>query len=132
LELSVLRVASAESDPHTLEANVHAGLLAGGFTARWIVAPAGKRARVKPVDEVRVLLAKRRTRAEVQLIRAQRDPAAAVEHHPQAEIEQVEEYQRKLDDLEIAGARELLFPPGASLRTTIAYEHRRRFTVAND
>jgi hypothetical protein len=132
LDLAVLRDAAAEADPHALEAHVRAGLLAGGFAARWIVAPAGKHARVKPVDEVRLLLAKRRTQAEVELIRAQRDPVAAAEHHPEADLEQVEEYQRKLDDLETAGARELLFPPGASLRATIAYEHRRRFTVTNN
>jgi hypothetical protein len=132
LELAVIRDANAEADPHALEAHVCAGLLSGGFAARWIVAPAGKHARVKPVDAVRRMLERRRTQAEVEIIRAQQDPAAAAERHPEADIEQVEEYQRKLDDLETAGARELLFPPGASLRSTIAYEHRRRFTLSSN
>ncbi|MBV8369801.1 MAG: hypothetical protein JO036_12865 [Candidatus Eremiobacteraeota bacterium] len=131
LELAVLRDLDAEADPHALEAHVCAGLLSGGFAARWIVAPAGTHARVKPVGAVRRLLERRRTQAEVEIIRAQHDPAAAAELHPEADIEQVEEYQRKLDDLETAGTRDLLFPPGTTLRSTIAYEHRRRFTVTN-
>ena len=131
LELVVVRDAVAEADPHLLEAHVRACLLSGGFAARWIVAPAGTHARVKPVGAVRRLLERRRTQAEVEIIRAQHDPAAAAELHPEADIEQVEEYQRKLDDLETAGARDLLFPPGTTLRSTIAYEHRRRFTVTN-
>jgi hypothetical protein len=127
LEISVTRDASAESDPHALEAHVRATLSSGALAARWIVAPAGKHARVKPVGEVRRLLSKRRTQAEVELIRAQRDPGAVAAGSPEADLVQVEEYQRKLDDLETAGTRDLLFPPGSSLRATIAYEHRRRF-----
>ncbi|HEX3464623.1 MAG TPA: hypothetical protein VHS78_11295 [Candidatus Elarobacter sp.] len=47
--------------------------------------------------------------------------------HAEERLERVAEYGRMLDELEAAGARQLLFPPGTSLRATIAYEHRRRF-----
>jgi hypothetical protein len=47
--------------------------------------------------------------------------------HAEERLERVAEYGRMLDALDAAGARQLLFPPGTSLRATIAYEHRRRF-----
>jgi len=52
---------------------------------------------------------------------------AASVRHAEERRERVGEFRRKLDELEAAGARELLFPAGTSLRATIAYEHRRRF-----
>jgi hypothetical protein len=56
--------------------------------------------------------------------------AAASVRHAEERLERIGEFRRKLDELEAAGARELLFPPGTSLRATIAYEHRRRFGEA--
>jgi hypothetical protein len=47
--------------------------------------------------------------------------------HGEERLERIAEYRRKLDELEAAGVRELLFPPGTSLRATIAYEYRLRF-----
>ncbi|HTD32744.1 MAG TPA: hypothetical protein VK665_03705 [Candidatus Elarobacter sp.] len=47
--------------------------------------------------------------------------------HAEERLERVAEYGRMLDELDAAGARQLLFPPGTSLRATIAHEHRRRF-----
>jgi hypothetical protein len=53
--------------------------------------------------------------------------AAVSVRHAEERLERVGEFRRKLDELAAAGARELLFPHGTSLRATIAYEHRRRF-----
>ncbi|HTD35761.1 MAG TPA: hypothetical protein VK665_19080, partial [Candidatus Elarobacter sp.] len=47
--------------------------------------------------------------------------------HAEERLERVAEYGRMLDELDAAGAPQLLFPPGTSLRATIAHEHRRRF-----
>lgn len=50
--------------------------------------------------------------------------------HAEERLERVAEYSRMLDELESAGARQLLFPPRTSLRATIAYEYLRRFGAA--
>jgi hypothetical protein len=52
---------------------------------------------------------------------------AASVRHAEERAEDVAHYGRMLNELESAGARQLLFPPRTSLRATIAYEHRRRF-----
>ncbi|HTD38371.1 MAG TPA: hypothetical protein VK669_12720, partial [Candidatus Limnocylindrales bacterium] len=55
------------------------------------------------------------------------DIGVASVRHAEERAEDVAHYSRMLDELESAGARQLLFPPRTSLRATIAYEHRRRF-----
>lgn len=251
LELCVVRDAKREADPTSLECYLRSALLAGAFPARWIVAPDGARAVLRPVHDVHRLLAKQRARARDDLARAQIELAAAAEQllppEPLAEEEEfhdraalarvdaewealldfaerydsdrataslvplvaevvapalrdarlrtrtqrlariraqvrarfaprrsglmkrvealeralyapmshaaarradaasraavatssirqaerhrrsVEAYQAKLDELEAAGACELLFAPGSSIRATIAFEHLRRF-----
>ncbi|HEY0396187.1 MAG TPA: hypothetical protein VGD01_17015 [Candidatus Elarobacter sp.] len=53
--------------------------------------------------------------------------AAASLRHAEERVARVEEYRGALDELEAAGSAALLFPPGSTLRATIAYEYRRRF-----
>jgi hypothetical protein len=53
--------------------------------------------------------------------------AAASLRHAEERVARVEEYRGTLDELEAAGTAALLFPPGSTLRATIAYEYRRRF-----
>ncbi|MDB5069104.1 MAG: hypothetical protein JWM87_215 [Candidatus Eremiobacteraeota bacterium] len=251
LELCVVRDAKREADPNALEGYLRSALLGGIFPARWIVAPDGARAVLRPVHDVHRLLAKQRARARDDLARAQIELAAAAEQllppEPLAEEEEfrdraalarvdaeweallefaesydgaretallvplvaevvapalrdprlrtrtqrlvriraqvrarfaprrsgfmkrvealeralyapmshvaarradaasraavatasirqaeghrrrVEAYQARLDELDAAGARELLFAPGSSIRATIAFEHLRRF-----
>jgi hypothetical protein len=79
LEISVPRDVTLERDPEALEASLRAGLLAGAFSARWVVAPDGARAAVRPVHDVRRLLAKHRAQARDEQARAQTELAAAQE-----------------------------------------------------
>jgi hypothetical protein len=244
VELYVERNAALETDAEQLEEHLRAQLLAGAFSARWLVAPDGAKAQLKTVAAVQELLAYQRALAEDELscargelgsahalleacaevddaalarVAAERDALLAIveAHHrdrdatslvwmiaerimpslrerrlrtralrmaairtelyarfpgsrsglmrhvealdralqaPMSEaavrraeaeslvaigavsvrhaeerLERVAEYGRMLDELEAGGARQLLFPPGTSLRATIAYEHRRRF-----
>jgi hypothetical protein len=53
--------------------------------------------------------------------------ATASMRRAEQHLERVAAYQAKLDELESAGARDLVFPAGTSLRATIAYEHCLRF-----
>lgn len=79
LELCVVRDATLEPDPNALERYLRSALLAGTFPARWIVAPDGAHAVLRPVHGVGRLLAKQRARARDDLARAQIELAAAAE-----------------------------------------------------
>jgi hypothetical protein len=79
LELLVPREEALEADPNVLEATVRAGLSAGAFTARWIVAPDGHKAQLKSTDVVRDLLDKQRLLADDELAAARSELASAGE-----------------------------------------------------
>ncbi|MEA2720533.1 MAG: hypothetical protein QOJ39_2397 [Candidatus Eremiobacteraeota bacterium] len=79
LELSVTRDASIEANPNALEASLRSSLLSGTIPARWLVAPDGARAALKPSHVVRRLLGNQRAQGRDDLARTQIELAAAQE-----------------------------------------------------